>query len=68
VGVQRVLRQEVPVSDEVGGGSPTERDRLLAEYERRTGTRPRWLDEVTVEGLQWHLERVGGEEAAASDE
>ena len=34
------------------------RERLLAEYERRTGARPRWLDELTNAGLAWHLEQM----------
>ena len=35
-----------------------ERARLLAEYERRTGMRPRWLDELKDEGIAWHLAQL----------
>lgn len=35
-----------------------DRDRLLAEYERRTGMRPRWLDELKDEGIRWNLDQL----------
>ncbi len=49
------------MTDEVSA----EREQLLAEYERLTGARPRWLDELKDEGVQWHLDQL---RAAREDE
>ena len=50
-----------------GAAVLSERDRLLAEYERRTGTRPRWLDEVKDEGIRWNLDQLDAPAEATLD-
>ncbi len=46
----------------MGDDIDAERERLLAEYERLTGSRPLWMEIVKNEGIAWHIEQLKGED------